>query len=259
MDELIEKVKQTGIDKVQLALDPLREGGNRWRDTGKKLADSGITILSGMFGTVGEDYSTIETIRRTGGVVPDVTWPATWANVRQIPPIAQSLGVELITFHAGFVPENPDEPGYATVLERVGRIADLFAAAGMKIGLETGQESAQALERFLCDLGRQNVGTNFDPANMILYGSGDPIEAVRLLAPRLWQCHIKDATRSNVPDTWGTEVVVGTGEVDWPGFFNVLNEAGYAGNFSIEREAGDSRVADIRTARENIHAVVSGR
>jgi L-ribulose-5-phosphate 3-epimerase len=89
---------------------------------------------------------------------------------------------------------------------------------------------------------------NFDPANMILYAKGNPIEALRVLRPWIRQVHIKDARRTHVPGTWGEEVPAGSGDVDWQKFFNTLNELNYRGDFVIEREAGQARVADIRTA-----------
>jgi sugar phosphate isomerase/epimerase len=64
--------------------------------------------------------------------------------------------------------------------------------------------------------------------------------------------HIKDATRTKVPGTWGTEVPAGTGEVDWKAFFATLRNVGFKGDYVIEREAGDQRVADIRTAKEMV-------
>jgi sugar phosphate isomerase/epimerase len=70
------------------------------------------------------------------------------------------------------------------------------------------------------------------------------------LQPWIRQVHIKDARRPQVPGTWGREVVVGTGEVDWPAFFAVLKEMNFAGDLAIEREAGTTRVADVRAARE---------
>jgi sugar phosphate isomerase/epimerase len=91
---------------------------------------------------------------------------------------------------------------------------------------------------------------NFDPANMILYAKGDPIAALRMLGPWIRSLHIKDARRTKVPGTWGEEVPVGTGEVNWRAFFATLRELNYQGNFVIEREAGNQRVADVRTAKE---------
>jgi sugar phosphate isomerase/epimerase len=99
------------------------------------------------------------------------------------------------------------------------------------------------------------VGVNFDPANMILYEKGDPIAALETLAPWLKQCHIKDARRTKQSGTWGDEVVVGTGEVDWRRFFGVLDRIGYRGDLCIEREAGNQRVEDIRAARKFVESL----
>jgi len=209
-----------------------------------------VALVSGMFGTVGEDYSTLETIQRTGGVVPDATWPENWRNIQSAADIAQKLGLKLVTFHAGFLPHESNDPRLKTLLQRMTLIADVFAAKGMDLGLETGQETAETLGVFLKKLNKPNVGVNFDPANMILYDKGDPIAALQALGPWLKQCHIKDATRTKSPGTWGAEVPVGTGEVDWPAFQRALEKLHFQGNLAIEREAGEQRAADIRTARQ---------
>ena len=96
---------------------------------------------------------------------------------------------------------------------------------------------------------------NFDPANMVLYDKGDPIDAVITLAPWIRQVHIKDGTRTKVTGTWGEEVVAGTGDVDWPLFFATLDKIGYSGDLCIEREAGTQRVADIAAARVMVEGV----
>jgi sugar phosphate isomerase/epimerase len=99
------------------------------------------------------------------------------------------------------------------------------------------------------------VGVNFDPANMLLYDKGNPIEALRTLGPWIRQVHLKDAQRTKLPGTWGDEVAVGTGEVDWPGFFATLREVKFGGDLCIERESGVQRVADIRGAREMVEKI----
>ena len=248
--DLAEKLLSTGINRVQLALDPLRESPAIWGHAGRILEDAGITIISGMFGCVGEDYSTLDSIRITGGIAPDATWEENLENIRATIPIAESLGLKLVTFHAGFVPHDPADPDFAKMLGRLAAVAEIFAAADMKVGLETGQETAEELATLLGALDCTNVIVNFDPANMLLYGKGDPIQALNLLDPWIGQVHIKDAVPSQTPGHWGGEVAVGTGMVDWPAFFTTLREAGYQGDFVIEREAGTQRLADIRLARE---------
>lgn len=246
--ELVERLQSTGVRQVQLALDPLRDEPAAWGDAPERLAAAGIRIVSGMFGTVGEDYTTLETIKATGGIVPDGTWEQNWRNIQATAELARRLGLRLVTFHAGFLPHDEVDPAFAKLMGRLRQVADLFAGAGIHLGLETGQETAETLDAFLGRLARPNVGVNFDPANMILYDKGDPIAALRRLGPWLKQVHIKDANRTRVSGTWGEEVVVGTGQVDWKAFFATLRQLGYTGHLCIEREAGQQRVADIRAA-----------
>ncbi len=256
--DLVTKLRATGIRRVQLALDPLREAPGVWGEADKIFAQADITIVSGMFGCVGEDYSTLDSIRLTGGIVPDATWNQNVKNIQAAAAIAAELGLKLVTFHAGFVPHDPAAAGYTKILQRLEVVAEIFAGKNMAVALETGQETAADLAALLGALNCPNVGVNFDPANMLLYGKGDPIQAARLLAPWIRQVHIKEATRTQVPGTWGVEVPVGTGEVDWPAFFAALKEMNYAGDLVIEREAGTQRIADICTAREVVLKFVGG-
>lgn len=251
-EELIRQLQSIGLQRVQLALDPLRAAPAVWGQTAELLRAAGITMVSGMFGTVGEDYTTLETIRRTGGVVPDATWAENWRNIQATAGIAAQLGLKLVTFHAGFLPHEESDPDFAKLLSRIQQIADVFTARGIELAFETGQETAGTLLTFLAKLNRKEVGANFDPANMILYDKDNPVAALRTLGPWIKQCHIKDALRTRTPGTWGEEVPVGAGEVDWPAFFRALSELGFRGNLCIEREAGQQRVADIRTAREHV-------
>lgn len=249
-EALVAHLREIGIPRVQLALDPLRENPDVWGKTAVLLDAEGIEIVSGMFGTIGEDYSSLDAIRESGGVVPDEHWDANWANIQAVASIAAGLGLKTVTFHAGFLPHEESDPGFAKLLDRITQIADVFDASGIELGFETGQETADTLRLFLEKLDRPSVGVNFDPANMLLYDKGDPIDALETLAPFLKQCHIKDATQTKEAGTWGEEVTVGTGEVDWPAFFATLAKLGYEGDCCIEREAGEQRVADIKTARE---------
>ena len=246
--DLIAKLQGTGLRRVQLALDPLRKDPAVWGQTADLFKHNGIAIVSGMFGCEGEDYSTLDSIRATGGVAPDHTWETNRANIRATVPLARQLGLKLVTFHAGFLPHEETDPNFAKMLRRLAEVADAFQAADMVLGFETGQETGPVLAQLLKKLNRPNVRVNFDPANMVLYDKGNPIEALRVLGPWLCQVHIKDALRTKVPGTWGREVPAGTGEVDWSAFFTTLKQLGYAGDFVIEREAGGRRLDDIRTA-----------
>ena len=248
--DLAAKLLAIGIHRVQLALDPLRESPSIWGDAGEVLKQAGITVVSGMFGCVGEDYSTLDSIRLTGGIGPDGTWEENLANIRATGSIATALGIKHVTFHAGFVPHDPAHPDFVIRVERLAAVAEIFRAANIHVGLETGQETAGELAVLLGTLQCPNLFVNFDPANMLLYGKGDPIQALHLLAQWIRQVHIKDAVSSRIVGEWGAEVPVGDGEVNWQAFFTALHEANFTGDIVIEREAGDQRLADIRTARE---------
>ena len=247
--DLAAKLQTTGVQRIQLALDPLRECPDVWGNTGAVCREQGIGIISGMFGCAGEDYSTLESIQRTGGIAPDATWAENLKNIRLAAGLAADLGLKLVTFHAGFLPHQESDPRFAKMLERLRTVAGVFQERDMVLGLETGQETAPVLLSLLRKLDRPNLGVNFDPANMILYDKGNPIEAMRLLGPWVRQVHIKDARQTRTPGTWGEEVPVGTGQVDWPAFFAALREMNFEGYCVIEREAGNERAKDIRTAK----------
>jgi L-ribulose-5-phosphate 3-epimerase len=255
-EALLAHLKTIGISKVQIALDPIRENPDTWGKYGELCSQSGISQVSGMMVTAGEDYSTMEAIKETGGVVPDATWPENLANFKENIVVAKDLGLKLITFHAGFLPHETSDPAFVKLMNRIRQIGELFGENGIDLGFETGQETADTLKDFLDQLALPNVGVNFDPANMILYDKGDPIEALKVLAPYLKQCHIKDATRTTVPGQWGEEVQSGTGQVDWKEFFATLDQLGYEGTFAIEREAGEQRVEDILAAKNYVSSLL---
>lgn len=256
-EDLVEKCRACGVSAVQLWLDPVRQW--QWRpDTVGSLARSaGIKIVSGMFAPKDEDYSTLESIKATGGVLPDATWEANQKAAEGDAIMASRFGVSLVTFHAGFIPHEAADPARAVMVGRLRNIAETMSVRNVQIALETGQEDAGTLLAALDEINetlpdRARIGVNFDPANMILYGMGDPVASLKRLMPHVRQVHIKDAVPTKAKGTWGEEMPVGQGAVDWPGFFGVLRDGGYRGGFVIERESGDDRVGDIVQARDLI-------
>jgi L-ribulose-5-phosphate 3-epimerase len=252
--DLAQTAASCGVEGVQLALDPLRTGHWGTRETVTALEAAGLRILSGMMATKGEDYSTLDSIRTTGGVRLDEHWDENLAAARANASLARRLGLTLVTLHAGFLPHDPHDPLRATMLERLRRLIGTFAEQGVTVGLETGQEDAHTLLSVLHELRAQPPRVNFDPANMILYGMGDPVAALRVLAPHVAQVHIKDAIAATQPGAWGAEVPAGTGQVDWPTFFDIVRTLPDSVPLIIEREAGDHRLEDVQTARRLIRA-----
>ena len=251
---LAEKVAEIGVSAVQLHLDPLRTGAWSASATVEALAGVGARIVSGMMEMEAEDYTTLDTIRVTGGVRPDEHWETNLRAAHGNAAVARELGIDLVTLHAGFLPHDAADPERGKLIGRLRELDAAFAGAGIRLGLETGQEEAETLLGVLEELGSENVGVNFDPANMILYAMGDPVESFERLAQHVLQIHIKDATRTLEAGTWGAEVPVGTGEVDWDGFFGVMSAKGLEVGMMIEREAGEDRLGDIRIARALVEA-----
>ncbi len=247
-EDLAEKMNMLGLKKVQLGLTPHRDDPGTWEGTQEILNKSGISIVSGMFSTIGEDYSTPEAIRKTGGIVPDQHWPENQELAQSAATLAKEIGLTLVSTHAGFLPHEPSDPDFEKLSGRVAALAQMYADIGGFLLLESGQETADTLLAFLREMvkrGISNVTVNFDPANMILYDMDEPIEALGKLVPHVQQVHVKDAKRTTVKGDWGEEVVVGTGQVDWIAFVRTLALADYTGDYVFEREAGDDRVGDI--------------
>jgi sugar phosphate isomerase/epimerase len=258
MADLVAQVKQAGLEHIQLGLSALlqMDDKRKHQELGV-LRSSGLKLTAGMMGFPDEDYGTIALIRQTGGFVPDDRWGIRKALMKQSVNLATELGLTIVSAHVGFIPPS-SEPKYNTMVDRVCEIAEPFSAAGITLMMETGQESAPELLQFLNDLRCQNVKVNFDPANMILYGAGEPIEAIETLGRHIGHVHVKDATLSARPgEEWGTEVPFGSGEVPPREFLSALRDAGYTGPLVIEREAGNQRLADVKTAIETLRSAAS--
>lgn len=243
---------------VQLALTPMVLEPSGWNGVIESLASDGVSVVSGMFGTLGEDYSTLESIAKTGGVFVDELWEQNYDLARKVADLAGEKRIERVSFHAGFIPHDNTDPRFGKLRDRLVALADLFARAGCMLLMETGQETAESLELFLENAGHPNLAVNFDPANMILYRMGDPIAALRRLGQRVEQIHLKDACEATSPGAWGNEVPLGRGDVDWREFLEVVRAINYRGHYMIEREAGDDRSKDIIAARDYVLTTFAG-
>jgi len=238
---------ELGLSLVHLGF---MDDGYKDRDkTLETIKASGLEISATCVAFAGEDYSSIQQIAETGGFKPDHDWDSRLAKTVAVADITKELGVKMLAAHIGFVPHDKNDPKHAVMVDRTKLICDELGQRGVTLVMETGQEKAEDLVEFIAAVGRDNIGVNFDPANMILYGVGNPIEAIEVLKEKIVHVHMKDATWSAKPgQEWGAEVVLGTGEADIPQVVSKLRAVGYQGALSIEREAGDQRIADIKEA-----------
>jgi sugar phosphate isomerase/epimerase len=251
IDEIGTAMTAMGINHINLAIAPaLGPDGDAYLEAVKR---QGWVITAGMMNYSYEDYSTLDTIKVTGGIAPDEHWPASGEAFAKAAKITAQLGSSAIQMHVGFLDHSED--AYAKKFyDRVRYLADAAGEAGVKLLMETGQESAEELQRFVETLNHPNVMLNFDPANLILYNKDEPLSAFRRLAPWVRHVHIKDAIRTTKPGTWGSEVVWGSGQVNSFAFLDTLAECGFEGAVAIEREAGNQRVKDIATAVRRLMA-----
>lgn len=247
--EVVTRVRGLSLRHVQLALLPYVEySDGQLAELSRELSDGGVYLTAGMLGFPEEDYTSIATIQRTGGLVPDARWPDRLELAKRAARVAKALGLSMVSMHAGFVPCS-SQPSYEAMVQRVRTVAGVFAEQGASLLLETGQETSHALLQFLNDISRDDVGVNFDPANMILYGAGNPVDALRVVGRHVKHVHIKDAIASKLPGTlWGQEVPFGKGEVRAMAFLETLRFGGYVGPLVVEREAGMEYKADIEHA-----------
>ncbi len=202
-----------------------------------RLSELGITITAVFGGFEGESYADIPATKRTVGLVPQETRAARAAELKEIADFARKLGVDVVGLHVGFVPHDPSDPDYAAIVEVTREVCDYLAGNDQRVHLETGQESADTLLTFINDVARNNLFVNFDPANMILYGSGQPLEALEKIGKFVRSVHCKDAKWSDKPgETWGQEVPLGQGDVGMEDYLRTLQKIGYTGPLTIERE-----------------------
>jgi sugar phosphate isomerase/epimerase len=254
----IEKVKEIGYEAVQLTFrrpsDATPEGVARIREA---IEQTGLQVPAACIIFPGEDYSSIESIRATGGFIDPDDFPERLQQCKVWSKAFADLGIGNVTIHAGFIPPAGDE-GHDEFMERLATAVDAIHEAGLTIGLETGQESAEHLLAAMDELGRDYLTVNFDPANFVLYGSDDPLEAARLLGPRTSNAHMKDGTASDRPgEVWGEDVPLGTGEVPLEDVIRTLEEGGFEGGLIVEREAGNDRAGDLKRARETLEAILN--
>lgn len=254
--ELKRLLDRLGIDVVQIACgDPHHaawEEGDRLPEVARA---AGFRMTGAMLGFPGEDYTTPQTIQKTGGFGNPATRAERLDRFRWALERTRALGLTDLMLHAGFLPE-PTDPDRKPFLATLAKVSDLANAQGVTVAFETGQETADLLRRTLDELQCPNLKVNFDPANMLLYDKGEPSRAVEILGKDIRSVHVKDAKRPATPGTWGEEVPLGQGQVNIRAFVQTLQKVGYRGPLCIEREVGDQeqRVADIahgiRTLRQ---------
>jgi len=258
----LEVAHELGIPTIQLHA-PQRQ--TRTAENAKQFMDRlrelGIQLTCVFGGFDGESYADIPTVERTVGLVPTETRAARLQEMKEISDFTRQLGCPVIGLHLGFVPHDARSAAYQDVVGITRELCDHAAGNGQWVHLETGQETADSLLVFINDVNRKNLAINFDPANMILYGTGQPIDALKMVGQHVRSVHCKDALWSETPGkSWGREVPLGEGQVDIAAYLRTLKEIGYLGPLTIEREIPqepDRQKAEIGHAQRLLNQLKS--
>jgi len=193
----------------------------------------------------------------TIGLVPELHRAERVATLKQGADFAVRVGAPSITTHVGFIPENPGDPLYPGVIDALNEVVGYCKQLGVTFCFETGQETPTTLLRVIEDLGYDNLGVNLDPANLLLYGKANPVDALDIIGKYVCGVHAKDGEYPTNGRYLGVEKPLGEGRVNFQALVPKLKALGYAGALTIEREiSGPKQIEDIRRAIELLSELV---
>ncbi len=171
---------------------------------------------------------------------------------------AKKLGVTDVISHMGFLPENPNDPEFPALAAALRYLAAHLKENEQYLLFETGQETPTAMLRMFEKIGTDNLGVNLDPANLIMYGKSNPVDALDVFGKYVRGVHAKDGRYPTNGQNLGPEVPLGQGKVNFPALIKGLHELGYDGSFTIEREiAGDQQIKDILAAKKMLEDIIA--
>jgi sugar phosphate isomerase/epimerase len=247
----LEKVRQLGLPTCQVSVSASeRLSDSLARDLRQAADDREIEITSIWTHCRGGQVWNFGEGPRTIGLVPAETRAAAVARLKAGSDFARAAGVAGITTHAGFIPEDPNDPVYAAVVAALREVAEHCQRNGQHFCLETGQETPVTLLRAIEDVGVGGLGVNLDPANLLMYGKANPVDALDVIGRFVRGVHAKDGEYPTDGRRLGAERPLGAGRVDVPRFMARLKALGYDGAVTIEREvSGPEQIAGIEQAR----------
>ena len=257
--ENLERLKGYGIECAQIcswAIDTFTD--EKAAEVRSAIADTGIEIRTFWCGWPGPASWTFYDGPLTLGLVPAAyRFERTKALLKGID-FADKCGIKQIATHAGFIPENMNDPLYKDTLIALKTLVRECKRRDMYFLFETGQETPTTLLRTIEDLGGENVGINFDTGNIILYGKGNPADAIDVFGKYVRDFHCKDGLYPTDGRELGREVALGQGKADWVQIISKMKALGYDGPLTIEREIhGDQQTKDILMAKEKLEKLVA--
>lgn len=255
VDAAIKRVHDLGFPTCQVSVHQLDESAAAALRAA--LDRYGVEATSAVGGGPGPEIYDFYRGPQTIGLVPRETRAARVANYKKISDFAKKVGIPAVQGHCGFIPENPNDPLFGEVVAAIREVAAYCKGNGQNFRCETGQETPITLLRAIRDVGLDNVGVNFDAANLILYGKANPVDAVDILGPYIQGVHAKDGLYPTEPRNLGKEVPIGEGKVNFPVLVGKLKAIGYTNPLTIEREIrGEKQTADILAAKAYLEKLI---
>lgn len=266
------KAKEAGADGVQIyavsgEMDPANLSAQARKELKSYIDSLGLEI-SALCGDLGGH-----------GFQDRKANPEKIEKSKRILDLALELGTNIVTTHIGIVPDDPRHEVYDAMQSACEELSNYARSMNAYFAIETGPERAAHLKAFLDSLTVNGVSVNFDPANMVMVTGDDPVQGVHILKDYIVHTHVKDGVRLREMDPrevygflgyekmdhqkiaeMGTsgeafrEVPLGEGKVPFHNYFAALQEIGYTGYLTIEREVGDQPETDIRKAVSFINA-----
>jgi L-ribulose-5-phosphate 3-epimerase len=259
-DAAISKVKKLGLSNCFLSLDEYIG----------KFSGTFAKQLTGLLDRYGVQATTVEVVGpgrlvwdflegpSTIGLVPRETRRDRMDALKQVSDFAKMMNIRQVQTHCGFIPENPKDPSYEESVLAIREIARHCGDNGQDFLMETGQETPTTLSRALHDVSLTNLGVGLDTANLILYGKANPVDALEIIGPYVKSVHAKDGMWPTDPMKLGREVLIGKGKVDFPKVLAKLQQLGYRGAITIEREtSGPQQMEDVRKEKEYLERILS--
>lgn len=243
------KIEDLGIPTCQVSgtAEAIVERG-KLDDVADATARSSVRVSSVFVVYEGQTFN-LETGPSTDGLVPEAHRARRTDLTLKAADLIKQLGVMSITSHVGFIPNDEQDPVYAGFLGSMKTIATHLKSNGQIYCYETGQELPSTLKRTIDDVGADNLFINLDPANVILYGMADPLDAVAIFGPLVRGMHAKDGVWPNRDERLGHERRLGDGRVNFPVLLRRLKANGFTGPITIEREmSGPQQIEDIKHA-----------
>jgi len=251
----ISKVHDLGLPTTQILLDDFKP--EMLASLRKALESYNVEATSLVVGGPGPEVYDFYQGPLTCGLVPRQYRAARLDRIKKASEFAKQCGIPAVQTHCGFIPENPNDVLYSEVVLAIREAASACKSHGQNFRCETGQETPIALIRAIKDVGLDNIGVNFDLANLILYGKGNPVDAIELFAPYVQGIHAKDGLFPTDPKELGKEVPIGQGKVDFPRIIQRLKELNYQGAMTIEREiSGPQQVEDVKAAKAFLEKLI---